>query len=133
MLLNGERFKYREVSWDAATEKAANIAANKGGGDWDTELLSEWIKDLEALDFDLDLTLFDENELVSLLQDVEKVNAGDENDEWAKMGKKVEFTVGEKYITLAIHFKSELARDKFTKKHELEVFKKLKNVWIVRQ
>src|SRR4051812_43912555 len=32
---NGEKFSYREVYWDAHLEKAANIAANKGAGEWD--------------------------------------------------------------------------------------------------
>ncbi len=65
--LNGERFKYREVYWDSPTEKAANIAANKGAGEWDNKLLIEWFKDIDALDFDLDLTMFDEDERAKFL------------------------------------------------------------------
>ena len=38
---NGERFVYREVKWDATKEKAALVAANKHGGDWDLPGLSE--------------------------------------------------------------------------------------------
>lgn len=63
--LDNERFAYREVYWDANLEKAANIAANKQAGEWDQDLLATWMKDLSAfdLDFDLDLTMFDEEEL----------------------------------------------------------------------
>lgn len=61
---DGERFKYREVSWSKQKEMAANIAANKGAGDWDHALLTDWMKELEAFDsgFDMDLTMFDESE-----------------------------------------------------------------------
>lgn len=63
---NGERLIYREVSWGPAKEKAANIAANKGAGEWDFTQLGEWMKDLEVGGFDLDFTLFDEKERLEL-------------------------------------------------------------------
>lgn len=65
ILLQGEKFTYREVWWDVHTEKAANIAANKGGGEWDKGLLGDWLKELSSFDvnFDLSLTMFDEDEL----------------------------------------------------------------------
>lgn len=61
---DGERFKYREVSWSKQKEMAANIAANKGAGDWDHALLTDWMKELEAFDpaFDMDLTMFSDAE-----------------------------------------------------------------------
>lgn len=64
--LNGDRFGYREVSWDRHREMAANIAANKGAGEWDLPELTEWMKELssfDADDFDMSLTMFDEDEL----------------------------------------------------------------------
>lgn len=66
---NGERVQYREVYWSDAMEKAANIAANKGAGSWDNEILSEWLTELNAfdLDFDLDLTMFDSDEIRDLV------------------------------------------------------------------
>lgn len=60
--LNGERFSYREVDWDDAREKSANIAANKGAGEWDMAQLTEWFRDLDGLKWNLDLTMFDEDE-----------------------------------------------------------------------
>lgn len=63
--VKGEKFSYREVYWDETKEKAANIAANKGAGEWDLPQLSEWLKDLNNfdLDFDMDLTMFDSEEI----------------------------------------------------------------------
>lgn len=62
VVLNGERFAYREVQWDSAKEKAANIAANKGVGEWDLPRLSSWLDGLELTGFDVDLSLFDKKE-----------------------------------------------------------------------
>ncbi len=55
-------FSYREVDWDENKEKAANIAANKGAGEWDMDQLGDWFKELDSSGFDLDLTMFDESE-----------------------------------------------------------------------
>lgn len=65
VVIDGERFSYRETWWDDATEKAANIAANKGAGEWDLPQLGEWLKELNSfdLDFDISLTMFDDVEL----------------------------------------------------------------------
>ena len=70
---NGEKFSYREVYWDANLERAANIAANKGAGEWDMPRLNTWLKELSDfdLDFDLDLTMFDTKELTELPNPIE--------------------------------------------------------------
>lgn len=64
VLIDGEKYSYREVWWDAKQEKAANIAANKGAGEWDMPQLAEWMKELSDFDadFDVDLTMFDSSE-----------------------------------------------------------------------
>lgn len=62
VMLDGERFSYREVDWTPAKEKAANIAANKGAGEWDYAALGDWMQELSGEEFDLDLTMFDEAE-----------------------------------------------------------------------
>lgn len=59
VVLNGERFKYREVMWDANKEKAANIAANKNAGEWNIPELTKIMFELKSIDFDLNLTMFD--------------------------------------------------------------------------
>lgn len=38
----GEQFKYRQVRWDEATARRANIRANKAGGEWDWDTLAGW-------------------------------------------------------------------------------------------
>lgn len=53
VVLDGERFVYREVEWTEEKERIANIAANKHGGDWDNEKLREIIKDFDASDYSL--------------------------------------------------------------------------------
>ncbi len=70
--IKGERFSYREVDWDEDREKAANIAANKGAGEWDPANLGDWFKDLAAHGFDLDLTMFDASEREAFLKDPEQ-------------------------------------------------------------
>lgn len=76
VLLDGERYSYREVHWPARKERGAMIAANRGAGDWDEALLGEHMRELEAdYDFDLDLTLFDRDERATLLK-VKKEFAG---------------------------------------------------------
>ena len=63
VMVDGEKFTYRQVAWDENREKAANIAANKHGGEWDNPKLAEWLIDLEALNIDMDLTGFSHPEI----------------------------------------------------------------------
>lgn len=67
--VDGEKFSYREVAWDDLKEKAANIAANKGAGEWDATKLTEWFSDLKTFGFDMDLTMFDNLERKSYIED----------------------------------------------------------------
>lgn len=69
------RLAYREVAWTEAKEKAANLAANKHGGDFDLNAVGSILKDLEkdiekgleGANFDLDLTGFLPDERFDLL------------------------------------------------------------------
>lgn len=90
VLAYGEHFSYREVNWDETREKAANIAANKGAGEWDLPQLSEWMKELGSfdLDFDLDLTMFDEKERDKFVIDF---SPGEEDDQGKLDQKKFVF------------------------------------------
>lgn len=63
----GERWTYREVDWSEEDEKAANIAANKHGGEWDIPKLEDLLAELDAGGYDLGLLGFDEQELQRLL------------------------------------------------------------------
>lgn len=76
--IQGERFPYREVAWGEAKDKAANIAANKGAGSWEYPQLREWMLELDHLNYDLDLTLFDAEERENIMVPVERIPpAGD--------------------------------------------------------
>ncbi len=86
VIANGERLAYREVDWDEAKEKAANIAANKGAGEWDFAQLGEWMKDLDGSLFDLDLTMFDEQERFNFFNET-NFKPGSE-DEQGSLDKK---------------------------------------------
>ncbi len=57
------RWTYREVDWDHKKEMAANIAANKHGGDWDEDLLDQILLDLYQTGLEMPLTGFTDEEL----------------------------------------------------------------------
>ena len=57
------------VDLDDANEKALNIALNKISGEWDLELLESEIGILQDMDFDIDLTGFDDIEIGELFSD----------------------------------------------------------------
>ena len=63
----GERFAYREVSWPMHKEMAANIAANKSAGTFEIPHLQDMMHEMDALNLDLDLTMFDEMERGELM------------------------------------------------------------------
>lgn len=77
----GERHRYREVFWDDAKEKAANIAANKGAGMWDLPKLTEWMLELDHLNYDLDLTMWDAKEREDLIVVKEEVGPVEGEDD----------------------------------------------------
>ena len=61
------KFSYREVNWTEQKEKAANIIANKAGGEWDFTKLKDLIEELDNGQFDLELTGFDAEEIENLM------------------------------------------------------------------
>lgn len=61
------RWTYREVDWDLEKEKAANIAANEHGGEFDLPALTELLLELDTGAFDMDLVGFSQEELENLL------------------------------------------------------------------
>lgn len=61
------RWTYREVDFDDRQEKAANLAANQHGGDFDIPGLKDILTELNDGEFDIELTGFDEADLESLI------------------------------------------------------------------
>lgn len=62
------RLTYREVDWPETKEKAANIAANKHGGEFDNDLLRALVDELRLNDTDMDLIGFDTDEINELME-----------------------------------------------------------------
>lgn len=80
VILDGEMFTYREVSWPAEKQSAANIAANRAGGDFDKDLLAQVVYELSQLENSeelLGLTALAEDEVNKLL---DMVGANGESD-----------------------------------------------------
>jgi len=61
---------YREVDWDKKKEAAANIAANRHGGEFDIPMLKDIIAELDDGCLDIELTGFDANELKSIFNNL---------------------------------------------------------------
>lgn len=59
---------YREVEWDQKKELAANLAANKHGGDFDLPKVKEMLVEIKASGMDLDFTGFLADERIDLLE-----------------------------------------------------------------
>ncbi|MFS0410128.1 site-specific DNA-methyltransferase [Corynebacterium striatum] len=55
------------VELDETREKALNVALNKISGDWDDNKLALLIADLDAADFDAELTGFDDEEIAQMI------------------------------------------------------------------
>lgn len=75
VMIKGERFAYREVSWPETKEKAAMIAANRHGGIWEATPLAELLLELDQENYDMKLTGFDEAALESLAAPTHEINA----------------------------------------------------------
>ena len=63
------RLSYREVDWEERKEAAANIAANKHGGEWDIPKLKDLIVELDDGSMDMELTGFDAECLQKLFEE----------------------------------------------------------------
>lgn len=81
VMLQGERYGYREVDWDPTFELAANIAANRIQGQFDTDLLAEVTYQIQQESPELlELTGQTLDEINKLL-DMVGVNTGEDEDD----------------------------------------------------
>lgn len=65
--MDGERYSYREVSWDEKLHEAASIAANNNAGEWDFPELKDILSDLDDGAFDMEMTGFDLAQIEDIL------------------------------------------------------------------
>lgn len=65
------------VDLDKTREKALNIALNKISGEWDNQKLEELLAELKSLDFDLDITGFNPDELNEIFNDMLEASEDD--------------------------------------------------------
>lgn len=66
------------VELDETREKALNVALNKISGDWDESKLALLIADLDASDFDAELTGFDDAEIAQMIGSLDDDEVGDD-------------------------------------------------------
>lgn len=104
VVLKGERFAYREVSWPLVREKLANIAANKHAGEWNLPQLGDWMKELGSFDLDLDLELtgFDADEIAKLPSSIDvaghsRKSKSEQEEDNEDQGKPAKCKRGELY------------------------------------
>lgn len=67
------------VELDETREKALNIALNKISGEWDNDKLALLIADLDASDFDAELTGFDDAEIQQLIGSLDEGEVEDDD------------------------------------------------------
>ncbi|MDY6077486.1 DNA methyltransferase [Mobiluncus sp.] len=67
------------VELDETREKALNVALNKISGEWDENKLALLIADLDASDFDAELTGFDDDEIAQLIGSLDEGDIEDDD------------------------------------------------------
>lgn len=80
VMIDGDRFQYREVEWDEFKEKAALLAANQHGGEWDYQDLTDILYDLDVQTIDIELTGFTHEDCVDLFSASGKPQIKDAKD-----------------------------------------------------
>lgn len=81
VLMDGERYAYREVQWDKARQQAANIAANRISGEFDLDLLAEVTYQIQQANPDLvELTGQTEKEVQKLMESIGVVDASSQDE-----------------------------------------------------
>lgn len=78
------------LNLDETKEKALNIALNKISGDWDKDKLEFLLTDLQASDFDVDLTGFDSAELSNLFAETDNSAVEEDNFDVDKTLEKID-------------------------------------------
>lgn len=135
VLIAGEKFKYREVDWDEQKEKAAMIAANKHGGSWDEDQLSELLTELEEQGYDSELMGYERDEIEELIEVSAHERAKTKGEvvdeltgEWKGMPEFIQNDM-RSFRHVVVHFENEEDTKAFFAKIEYEDTGKTKSMW----
>lgn len=84
VIWKGKRYAYRQVRWTPKQCEKANIVANKAGGEWDDDLLKQYFRDKDLINWG-----FSDDEVLDLFGEKEKkkVDAKPRFDEADKLLK----------------------------------------------
>lgn len=76
VIIDGERYSYREVQWSKEMQQAANIAANRISGEFDLDLLAQVTYEIQQANPDLvSLTGQTEKEVQKLMESIGVIDA----------------------------------------------------------
>lgn len=98
IMLDGEKITYRQVDFSPEKEAGAMVAANRGAGAWDFAKLSELFIELDHLNFDLDLTMFDAEERENIVVPVTHVPPAGDPDNCPEPPKEPTSKRGDIYL-----------------------------------
>ena len=96
------RWQYREVDWPEKKEAAANIAANKHGGEFDLGKLREIVITLDDGSLDMELTGFNSHEIELMMTAVHDL---DPKAEWEGMPEFQQEDLSA-FKSITVHFKT---------------------------
>lgn len=123
IVADGESFAYRKVDWPKAKEQKALLAANQHGGEWDSEMLQELLKDMP--DTDRLLAGFDDLEAKRLIEAWTVKGENKPSEEW-----DMEFKIEPKaHRTITVHFKTQNAVKEFVKLLGQNIGDRTKFLW----
>lgn len=131
-VLAANKLKFSQIpvmvaaGWTEAQKRAYRIADNQLGltSEWDMEFLKIELKDLSLEGFNMELTGFEDMQLVSFISGAPT----DPNAEWAGM-PEFEQQNKQAFRTIPIHFKDQEAVDKFAKAIRQKITANTRFVW----
>lgn len=128
--VGAELWTYREVEWSEEDELAANLAANKHGGEFAFPQLTEILSELDSQGFpDMGLTGFTEAELENILTWTPNPGGGvDPAEEWAGM-PEFEHEDQRAHRSIRVHFPNDKAVEEFQQLIGQAFSDKAKYIW----
>lgn len=136
------RIPYREVNVDPLTEKAMNLAANAGGGEFDYPKVGAILKELEQGQFSIESIPLEDLERERAIRNFEYLNMKtptpgpetskrhkfDPNEHWQGM-PEFESENQLSHRSIIVHFKSERDVRKFSALVRQNLGEKVKSIW----